>query len=98
MTKTIYEYNHINQEEIIREMTAEEIADLEEQSAINAAKQAADEAAELEEWTSKRNAYAKLGLSADEIEILVPTPPTPRPEGMGWYWDKKSVSWIQGEV
>lgn len=22
-------------------------------------------------------------------------PPTPRPEGMGWYWDEDNLSWIE---
>ena len=22
-------------------------------------------------------------------------PPTPRPEGMGWYWDEDSLSWLE---
>ena len=22
-------------------------------------------------------------------------PPTPRPEGMGWYWDEGSLSWLE---
>ena len=22
-------------------------------------------------------------------------PPTPRPEGMGWYWDEDSLSWLK---
>ncbi len=24
-------------------------------------------------------------------------PPTPRPKGMGWYWDEATLSWVEAE-
>lgn len=57
-----------------------------------------------------RKQYAGIGFTydADNDVFVAPQPfpswlldenfdwqpPTPRPEGMGWYWDEESLSWI----
>jgi hypothetical protein len=60
-----------------------------------------------------RGTYAGVGYSYNEEEdiFIAPQPypswnrvgsfweaPTPRPEGLGWYWDEESLSWIENEI
>jgi hypothetical protein len=60
---------------------------------------------------SIRKQYAAIGFSYDEVNdvFIAPQPfaswslnenfdwqpPTPRPEGFGWYWDEDSLSWLE---
>lgn len=74
MTTQIGIYDHITGEQIIRDMTAEELA---ERAALNAAyaQEKAERLAQEESFRqTKISAYQKLGLSAEEIESLLPSP------------------------
>jgi hypothetical protein len=58
-----------------------------------------------------RKQYAGIGFTYDPVAdvFIAPQPyaswsldenfdwqaPTPRPEGMGWYWDEDSLSWLE---
>ena len=58
-----------------------------------------------------RKQYAGIGFSYDPVAdvFIAPQPypswsldadhnwqpPTPRPEGMGWYWDEAILSWVE---
>lgn len=58
-----------------------------------------------------RKQYAGIGYTYDAVNdvFIAPQPypswsldenfdwqsPTPRPEGIGWYWDEDSLSWIE---
>jgi len=58
-----------------------------------------------------RKQYAGIGYSYDAVNdvFIAPQPyaswlldqnfdwqaPTPKPEGMGWYWDENSLSWLE---
>ena len=58
-----------------------------------------------------RKQYAGIGYTYDAVNdvFIAPKPfaswlldqnfdwqaPTPRPEGMGWYWDEDSLSWLE---
>jgi len=58
-----------------------------------------------------RKQYAGIGYTYDAINDVFITPqpypswaldnnfnwqaPTPRPEGIGWYWDEDSLSWLE---
>ena len=74
MSKLIGEYNHNTGENIVREMTPEEIAILEaDQTALREGK--AQREAEVEATrAAKISAYQKLGLTEAEIEALLPSP------------------------
>lgn len=66
-------YNHETGEQEVRDMTAEELAQLEAEQAIAAAKQAEREAAIL----AKNAILDRLGLTESEAQLLglIPTPP-----------------------
>ena len=79
MTKLLGEYNHNTGENIVREMTLEEIATLEaEQSALREAKAQREAEAEATK-AEKISAYQKLGLTKAEIEALLPSDAPTRP-------------------
>jgi hypothetical protein len=58
-----------------------------------------------------RKQYAGIGFSYDPVaDVFIALqpypswsldadynwqPPTPRPEGMGWYWDEATLSWVE---
>jgi hypothetical protein len=58
-----------------------------------------------------RKQYAGIGYSYDPVAdvFIAPQPypswsldadhnwqpPTPRPEGLGWYWDEATLSWVE---
>ena len=58
-----------------------------------------------------RKQYAGIGFTYDSLNdvFIAPQPfaswsldqnfdwqpPTPRPKGMGWYWDEDSLSWLE---
>lgn len=60
-----------------------------------------------------RKQYAGIGYTYDAVNDVFITPqpypswslngdfdwqaPTPRPEGIGWYWDEDSLSWKEAE-
>jgi hypothetical protein len=74
MTNLIGLYDHTTGENVVREMTPEEQAqrEIEAQAWIAAKEQRLAEANELRQ--TKIAAYEKLGLTAEEIEALLPTP------------------------
>ena len=72
------EFNAETGEQIIRDATPDEIAARKAEVAQALAEKAARKAAEEELRATKISAYEKLGLSAQEIEALVPTPKPPR--------------------
>jgi hypothetical protein len=70
MTKIIYEIKEHNPEtgeEIIRAMTAEEIADIEALQSTHAARIAA----EAEKAATKAAVLARLGLTEDELKAVI---------------------------
>lgn len=74
MTHKVSIYNHTTGEQIEREMTEAESKQRDIESAAHAKVQA-DAKAEAEALRNvKVAAYEKLGLSAAEIEALLPTP------------------------
>ena len=74
----IGEFNALTGEQIVRDATPEEVAEREAEVAeFNADKLAKKVEAEQLRAT-KISAYQKLGLTAEEIEALVPTPKPPR--------------------
>jgi len=82
MTNLIGLYDHTTGQNVVREMTAEEQAQrkIEVQAWIAAKEQKLAEANESRQ--TKIAAYEKLGLTAEEIEALLPTPKlriTPQP-------------------
>ncbi len=58
-----------------------------------------------------RKQYAGIGFSYDSVADVFITPqpypswsldadhnwqpPTPRPQGLGWYWDEATLSWVE---
>jgi len=66
-------YNHNTGEQVIREMTDEEQAVYNAHRAIIETQKAEEKAKAEALRQSKIAAYVKLGLTADEIEILLPT-------------------------
>ena len=60
-----------------------------------------------------RKQYAGIGYTYDAVNdvFIVPQPypswtldenfdwqpPTPRPEGIGWYWDEDNLTWLESE-
>lgn len=74
MTNQIGIYDHTTGENIVRDMTPEEVAEREAQVALNAARKAQEEQEAAEARAIKVSAYQKLGLSEAEIEALLPTP------------------------
>lgn len=74
MTNLIGLYDHTTGENVVREMTPEEQAqrEIESQAWIAAKEQRLAEVSELRQ--TKIAAYEKLGLTAEEIEALLPTP------------------------
>jgi hypothetical protein len=74
MSNFIGIYNHTTGENILREMTAEEIAEREANNAAYLLRKADAEKAAIDERALKISAYQKLGLSDQEIEALLPTP------------------------
>ena len=77
MANTISIYDHNTGEHIVREMTAEEQAQYDAEVAEYEAKKAAKEAEAQALRQAKISAYEKLGLTAEEIEALVPTSKAP---------------------
>lgn len=77
MANTISIYDHSTGEHIVREMTAEEQAEYDAEVAEWEAKKAAKEAEAQSLRQAKISAYEKLGLTAEEIEALVPTAKPP---------------------
>ena len=73
MTNTITIYDHSTGEQIERKMTAAEQKASDAESAAYAVKKAALEAEIQSVRNLKIAAFQKLGLSAEEIEALVPT-------------------------
>jgi hypothetical protein len=74
MNDKIYIYDHNAGEEIIREMTDEEQAQHNAEAVRLSAAKAERLATEAELRATKISAYHKLGLTADEIEALLPNP------------------------
>jgi hypothetical protein len=74
MTNTIFIYDHSTGEQIERKMTAAEQKERDAEIAAYSAKKAALEAEIQSVRDLKIAAFQKLGLSAEEIEALVPTP------------------------
>jgi hypothetical protein len=74
MAKLIGIYNGSTGENEIREMTAEELIEFNAQNEIYKAEKLAKENEEKELRTNKISVYQKLGLTEEEIEILLPTP------------------------
>jgi len=74
MNDLIQIYDHNTGETIVREMSDEEQAERNaEIAAYKVEKQARLDAIEAA-WRTKVSAYEKLGLTANEIEALAPTP------------------------
>ena len=74
MNDLIQIYDHNTGETIVREMSDEEQAERNaEIAAYKVEKQARQDAIEAA-WRTKVSAYEKLGLTANEIEALAPTP------------------------
>lgn len=75
MTLEIGIYNHTTGEQTVREMTADEIAELEATNAAVAAREAeiqAEKEAEAEaKATAKAALLTKLGITADEAALLL---------------------------
>lgn len=67
-------YDHLTGEVIVREMTNEEQAERNADIAAYVAEKEAKKTAAESAWRIKVVAYEKLGLTADEIEALAPTP------------------------
>lgn len=72
------QFDAITGQQIVRDATPDEIAAREAEIAHEIADKAARQAAEQELRATKISAYEKLGLTAQEIEALVPTPKPPR--------------------
>ena len=77
MTQIISIYNHNTGENISREMTADEETKLNAEILDYQTKRGAKKAAEEALKKVKLSAYEKLGLTAEEIEALLPTPKPP---------------------
>ena len=71
---TIQIYDHLTGETIIREMTDAEQAQRDAEVAAYLAEKDAKKTAAESAWRVKVSAYEKLGLTAEEIEALAPTP------------------------
>lgn len=67
MTKTIT-FGYDETQNGLRDMTADELAQYETDKADSAQRKADREAKEI----AKREIYVKLGLSSDEIDLLMP--------------------------
>ena len=74
MNDTIQIYNHLTGETIVREMTDQEQAQRDAEAAAYLAEKEAKKTAIESAWKVKVSAYEKLGLTAEEIEALAPTP------------------------
>ena len=74
MTDKVSIYDHSTGEHIERQMTAAEQKQWDAESAANLKVQAQAKAEAESLRNLKIAAYKKLGLSAEEIEALVPTP------------------------
>jgi len=70
--ESIFIYNHLTGEEIVREMTDEEQAKRDAQVVANLEAIALKKQAEIEARNVKVSAYKKLGLTEAEIDSLVP--------------------------
>ena len=77
MTNLIGIYNHLTGEQIVREMTNEELAQRQIEVAQAIAEKAERQAQAQALRETKISAYEKLGLSTTEIEALLPTPVKP---------------------
>jgi hypothetical protein len=64
-------FDATTQENTVRDMTAEELADYEARNADFVAEKNAKEAAELQAETDKAALLAKLGITADEAKLLL---------------------------
>ena len=74
-------YDALTGEQIERDATSEEKAMLDAEAAQSVLdKQAKQDAAETL-WNTKVSAYAKLGLTVEEIEALAPKPDWLKPSG-----------------
>ena len=72
--KLIHHYNHTTGETIVREMTNEEHQQLESEVILNKINEETRQASIESIWQTKVNAYQKLGLTTEEIEVIAPTP------------------------
>jgi biopolymer transport protein ExbD len=73
MTNKISFYDHTTGEQVERDMTAAEQKERDDEVAVYAQKKADLEAEVQSVRNLKVAAYEKMGLSADEIEALLPT-------------------------
>jgi len=74
MTDKVFIYNHATGEQIERDMTAAEQKERDAESAASLQAVAALESEAASLRATKVSAYEKMGLSAAEIEALLPTP------------------------
>ena len=74
MTFIKYVHNVSNDEVIVEEMTAEEAAERQADIDKWQSEKTATQTKEENLWKTKVEAYEKLGLTADEIEAIAPTP------------------------
>ncbi|MFM7858393.1 MAG: hypothetical protein ACKO96_42355, partial [Flammeovirgaceae bacterium] len=71
MTPKIGIYNHLTGEDNIREMTADELAEFEQQSAAYLTEKTAKETEAAQLRATKISAYQKMGLTKAEITALL---------------------------
>lgn len=74
MNDSIYVYDAESGEETIIELTDEQQAELNSQREIAITQRQTELDAVRLAWETKIGAYRKLGLSAEEIEIIAPMP------------------------
>lgn len=72
MTNLIGIYDHTTGEQIVREMTADELSEFNAQSEAYKAEKLAKENEANELRAIKISAYQKLGLTQQEIDALIP--------------------------
>lgn len=71
-------YNAETNEQIVRDATPDEVAAREAEIAEYLERTEAQELAAAQLRATKISAYQKLGLTEEEIEVLVPTPVEPQ--------------------
>lgn len=68
---TISIYDHLTGETIVRDLTADELAELDAQAALAESKRIEEEEAQAAKAAAKQAILDKLGLTADEADALL---------------------------